>query len=208
MHLHTMLTSTLCSKKSQTVYRRCFFCGSFLLFVFRVCHAVLSVHCSLALWSPVEKGLTSWLSCMWCFLVFCHFPMWCPGSGVVLDCIDSWSLPSFLLLLFVCNSLFSADYCWRKCIHVYTRGKFNNASALGRSLYWCQALHIMNKDRYQSTSARRALALLNSPLVLVQRDVCSYAIKLTNKYDLTVIEATFTPSEQSNKHFSAATTLA
>ena len=44
-----------------------------------------------------------------------------------------------------------------------TRGKFNNASPLGRSLYWCQALHIMNKDRYQSTSARRALALLNSP---------------------------------------------
>ena len=25
-----------------------------------------------------------------------------------------------------------------------TRGKFNNASALGRSLYWYQALHIMN----------------------------------------------------------------
>ena len=22
-------------------------------------------------------------------LVFCHFPIWCPGSGVVLDCIDS-----------------------------------------------------------------------------------------------------------------------
>ena len=47
-----------------------------------------------------------------------------------------------------------------------SRGKFNNASALERSLYWCQALHIMNKDRYQSTSARRALALLNSPQVL------------------------------------------
>ena len=44
-----------------------------------------------------------------------------------------------------------------------TRGKFNKASALGRSLYWFQALHIMNIDRYQSTSARRALALLNSP---------------------------------------------
>ena len=49
--------------------------------------------------------------------------------------------------------------------HINSRGKFNNASALGRSLYWCQALHIMNKDRYQSTSARRALALLNSPQV-------------------------------------------
>ena len=23
------------------------------------------------------------------FLCFCHFPVWCPGSGVVLDCIDS-----------------------------------------------------------------------------------------------------------------------
>ena len=22
-------------------------------------------------------------------LCFCHFPMWYPGSGVVLDCIDS-----------------------------------------------------------------------------------------------------------------------
>ena len=46
----------------------------------------------------------------------------------------------------------------------FTRGEFNNASASKRSLYWCQALHITNKDRYQSTSARRALALLNSPL--------------------------------------------
>ena len=23
------------------------------------------------------------------FLCFCHFPKWSPGSGVVLDCIDS-----------------------------------------------------------------------------------------------------------------------
>ena len=49
------------------------------------------------------------------------------------------------------------------------RGKFNNASALGRSLYGCPALHVMNKDRYQSTSARRALALLNSPQVFYKR---------------------------------------
>ena len=28
---------------------------------------------------------------------FCHFPMWYPGSGVVLGCIDSRSLPPFLL---------------------------------------------------------------------------------------------------------------
>ena len=31
------------------------------------------------------------------YLLYCYFPMWYPGSGVVLDCIVSWSLPSFLL---------------------------------------------------------------------------------------------------------------
>ena len=41
------------------------------------------------LWSPAGEGLTSWLSCLDVFLVFCHFPIWCPASGVVLDCIDS-----------------------------------------------------------------------------------------------------------------------
>ena len=41
-------------------------------------------------------------------LCFCHFPIWYPRSGVVLDCIDSWPLPPFLsclslkLLLFNC----------------------------------------------------------------------------------------------------------
>ena len=32
-------------------------------------------------------------------LCFCHFPIRRPGSGVVLDCIDSWSLPSSFQLL-------------------------------------------------------------------------------------------------------------
>ena len=45
----------------------CCFCGSFLLFVFHVClcYAVLSVPCSL-----VIMQVTSWPSCLWCFLVF------------------------------------------------------------------------------------------------------------------------------------------
>ena len=30
-------------------------------------------------------------------LRFCQFPMWYPGSGVVNDCIDSWSLHPHLL---------------------------------------------------------------------------------------------------------------
>ena len=40
--------------------------------------------------STAGKGLTSWLSCMWCFLVFCHFHIQYTGSSVVLDCTDSW----------------------------------------------------------------------------------------------------------------------
>ena len=49
-----------------------------------------------ALWSPEGKGWPLG-SCLWCLLCFCYFPIWYPGTGVVLDCIDSWSLLSFLL---------------------------------------------------------------------------------------------------------------
>ena len=49
-----------------------------------------------AMWSPAWKRLTPWLSCAWCFVMFCHFPVWCPGSGEVLDCIDSLSLSPYL----------------------------------------------------------------------------------------------------------------
>ena len=65
-----------------------------------LCFMFIMLSCLLvaALLSPVGKGLTSWLICV-CdvFLCFCHFLMWCPGSGVVLDCIDFCSLPPYLL---------------------------------------------------------------------------------------------------------------
>ena len=49
-----------------------------------------------ALWSPAGKGLTSWLSFV-VSTVSLSLSHWYPGSGVVLDCIDSWSLHSYLL---------------------------------------------------------------------------------------------------------------
>ena len=67
---------------------------------FLLCRVVLSVLCSLAvLCSPARKG---WPldSHVWCFLVFLslsHITIWCPGSDVVLNCIDFWSLPTSLL---------------------------------------------------------------------------------------------------------------
>ena len=41
-----------------------------------------------ALWSPAGKGLTSWLSFV-VYTVRLSLSHWYPGSGVVLDCIDS-----------------------------------------------------------------------------------------------------------------------
>ena len=51
-------------------------------------HARLFVD---ALWSPAGKGLTSWLSFVMCICDVVTL------SSVVLDCIDSLSLSSFLL---------------------------------------------------------------------------------------------------------------
>ena len=49
-----------------------------------------------ALWSPAGKGLTSWLSFV-VSSVSLSLSHWYPRSGVVLDCIDSWSLHPYLL---------------------------------------------------------------------------------------------------------------
>ena len=50
-----------------------------------------------ALWSPAGKGLTSWLSFV-VSTVSWSLSHWYPGSGVILDCIDSWPLHPYLLL--------------------------------------------------------------------------------------------------------------
>ena len=44
--------------------------------------------CVLCRWSPAGKGLTSWLSFV-VSTVSLSLSHWYPGSGVVLDCIDS-----------------------------------------------------------------------------------------------------------------------
>ena len=54
-----------------------------LVFVMSLCGSV-----SFALWSPAGKGLTSWLSFV-VSTVSLSLSHWYPGSGVVLDCIDS-----------------------------------------------------------------------------------------------------------------------
>ena len=69
-------------------------CGH-LLFVDLLCFfSVLCLVCLcerlfiFALWSPAGKGLTSWLSFV-VPTVSLSLSHWYPGSGVILDCIDS-----------------------------------------------------------------------------------------------------------------------
>ena len=71
-----------------TVPRRYFVCGSlnFVLFMSCVCHAFASVYCCLV-YTCLERADLLGLVCD-VILCFYHFPMWYPGSGVVLDCID------------------------------------------------------------------------------------------------------------------------
>ena len=78
-----------------TVQRRYFFCESIVFFCVLCSHAFGSVHCCLVvtLWDFAFVGDVD--------CILCYFPMWYPGSGVVLDCIVSWTLSFFLLLLMI-----------------------------------------------------------------------------------------------------------
>ena len=80
------------------------FCLQFVLVVFPDHTHLLSLR------SPVGKGLTSCLSCLFFSLGICRFPIWCPWSGVVLDCIDSWLLSFSLLYIYFSNSKFKSAF--------------------------------------------------------------------------------------------------
>ena len=97
-----------------TVPRRCFFCGSFMLFL--SCYAFKHICLLMPSGRLLGKG---WPldSRLWCLIVTLSLSHWYPGSGVVLDCIDSWSLPSFFLCVFFLTQLclfFPGTVFWGK----------------------------------------------------------------------------------------------
>ena len=67
-----------------------------------------------ALWSPDGIVLTSWLSFVVSTMSL-SLSHWYPGSGVVLDCVDSLSLHPYLLLLCYCNN----SPAYPLCLHFY-----------------------------------------------------------------------------------------
>ena len=70
-----------------TLPRGYFFCGSFMFFWGLVLAMPLcvSVYMCLVVTWPLDSRL-------WCLIVSLSLSHWYPGSGVVLNCIDSWSL--------------------------------------------------------------------------------------------------------------------
>ena len=54
-----------------------------MLFMSCVCHAFASVHCCLVVTCWEMPDLLALVCDV--LLCFCHFPIWYPGSGVVLD---------------------------------------------------------------------------------------------------------------------------
>ena len=76
-----------------TVPRGHFFCGSFMS---RFCYAFVRICLLMPCGHLRGKGWPLG-SRVWCLIVKLSLSHWYPGSGVVLDCIDSWYLPSFLL---------------------------------------------------------------------------------------------------------------
>ena len=66
--------------------RQYFFCGLFLLFVFRICHVFLSVRCSLVVTCLERAGLLTLLYVMF-YCDFVTIPCGVLGQ-VVLDCIN------------------------------------------------------------------------------------------------------------------------
>ena len=73
----------------------CFFCGSFMLFLSCCCYVLVCVCLLMPCGHLLGKGW-SLGSRLWFLIGKLSLSHWYPRSGVVLDCIDSWSLSTFL----------------------------------------------------------------------------------------------------------------
>ena len=57
---------------------------------------------------------------LWCLLWVVSLSHWYPGSGVVLDCIDSWSLHlNLLAVLNICSCSFKEANHWKECTNLH-----------------------------------------------------------------------------------------
>ena len=97
-------------------------------------------------------------SSLWCLIVSLPLSHWYTGSGVVLDCIDSWSLHSYLLLkknmfkltkwtniareLFETKTKYFPYFCWKRPI-------FGSKNAFCLRYFWrrfCLSKDLIDKE--------------------------------------------------------------
>ena len=89
-------------------------------------------------------------SCCWCLLYFCYFPMWYPWSGVVLDCIVSWSLPPFCFTAKDTHLVFSIAYMLVVCI-AFMATYINMSQNIDWEGVWSHSQHpllVINRIRH------------------------------------------------------------
>ena len=89
-----------------------------------------------------------------------HCPLRCPGSGVVLDCIDSLSLHSFLLWW----------YSW----HINTHNLLNQWQVL---LYWLRAWHIETKTLDMILDQCKFQIFFDKVMIVI-KTYCWYTLEL------------------------------
>ena len=89
-----------------------------LLWIIHVISCVCYAFVRVCLLMPSGRRLgNGWPlgSRLWCLIVSLLLSHWYFGSGVVLDCIDSWSLPSFLLIFCDKHPLLMSQAHWPFC---------------------------------------------------------------------------------------------
>ena len=90
-----------------TVPMRYFFCGSFMFFLSCVCYVFVRVCLFVPCGHLLGKGWPLG-SRFWCLTVSLALSHWYPGSGVVLGCIDFWSLHPYVLCAVQTLKLYNA----------------------------------------------------------------------------------------------------
>ena len=94
---------------------------------------------------------------LWCLIVTLSLSHWYPRSGVVLDCIDSWSLPSFLL----CSRTQCSD-----ADEVRARNPWVSSQAI---YHWATALHLSNLQELRQGIFTSEMLTINGALQEYER---------------------------------------
>ena len=102
-----------------------------MLFVPCVCYAFLCVCLYVPCGQLLGKGWPLG-SRLWCLTVSLSLSHWYPGSGVVLDCIDSWSLLPYLLCQSHCHSGRLSISSNRSCLSIL----MSSQSITGDTCLW------------------------------------------------------------------------